>query len=44
MVDIVVKNLEKKGVDIVTKAMAKDSQQDENSVTVTYEVDGSKEH
>ena len=42
MVDIVVKNLEKKGVDIVTKAMAKDSQQDENSVTVTYEVDGSE--
>lgn len=42
MVDIVVKNLEKKGIDIVTKAMAKDSQQDENSVTVTYEVDGSE--
>ncbi|KRM60060.1 hypothetical protein C5L31_001015 [Secundilactobacillus malefermentans] len=40
MVSIVVKSLKKKGVDIVTNAMAKSSEQDANSVTVTYEVDG----
>lgn len=43
MVKIVEKHLKKKGVDIVTGAMAKKSEQDDNSVTVTYEVDG-KEH
>ena len=40
MVKVVVKNLKKKGIDIITKAMAKNSTQDDSSVTVTYEVDG----
>ena len=43
MVSVVVKNLKKKGIDIITNAMAKNSTQDDSSVTVTYEVDG-KEH
>lgn len=43
MVKVVVKNLKKKGIDIITGAMAKSSTQDDSSVTVTYEVDG-KEH
>lgn len=40
MVAIAQKNLEKHGVTIVTNAMAKKSEQDDSSVTVTYEVDG----
>ncbi|MCH3922538.1 dihydrolipoyl dehydrogenase [Limosilactobacillus sp.] len=40
MVKVVVKNLKKKGIDIITGAMAKNSTQDDSSVTVTYEVDG----
>ncbi|MDM8266716.1 dihydrolipoyl dehydrogenase [Limosilactobacillus pontis] len=40
MVSVVVKNLKKKGIDIITNAMAKNSTQDDSSVTVTYEVDG----
>ncbi|TGD25348.1 dihydrolipoyl dehydrogenase [Companilactobacillus suantsaicola] len=40
MVSIVKKNLEKKGVTIITNAMAKSSEQKADSVDVTYEVDG----
>lgn len=43
MVSIVVKSLKKKGVDIITGAMAKNSAQDDKSVTVTYEVDGKEQ-
>jgi len=40
MVSIVKKNLEKKGVTIITNAMAKKSENKGDSVDVTYEVDG----
>ncbi|WP_125591258.1 dihydrolipoyl dehydrogenase [Companilactobacillus jidongensis] len=40
MVSIVKKNLEKKGVTIITKAMAKNSEETDNGVKVTYEIDG----
>ncbi|HIY93751.1 dihydrolipoyl dehydrogenase [Companilactobacillus sp. HBUAS56275] len=40
MVSIVKKNLEKKGVTIITNAMAKKSENKGDSVEVTYEVDG----
>ena len=40
MVSVVLKNLKKKGVDVITSAMAKGSKQDDNSVDVTYAVDG----
>lgn len=40
MVSVVLKQLKKKGVDVITNAMAKKSVQDDKSVTVTYEVDG----
>ncbi|WP_125579711.1 dihydrolipoyl dehydrogenase [Levilactobacillus cerevisiae] len=40
MVSVVLKNLKKKGVDVITSAMAKSSKQDDNSVSVTYAVDG----
>ncbi|GEO77845.1 dihydrolipoamide dehydrogenase [Companilactobacillus mindensis DSM 14500] len=40
MVSIVKKNLEKKGVTIITNAMAKKSENKGDSVNVTYEVDG----
>lgn len=40
MISVVVKNLKKKGVDVITSAMAKKSVQDDKSVSVTYEVDG----
>ncbi|KRM12524.1 dihydrolipoyl dehydrogenase [Paucilactobacillus suebicus] len=40
MVSIALKGLKKKGVDVITSAMAKKSEQDDSSVTVTYEADG----
>ncbi|MYV04878.1 dihydrolipoyl dehydrogenase [Furfurilactobacillus milii] len=40
MVSLVLKNLKAHKVDVITSAMAKKSEQDDNSVTVTYEVDG----
>lgn len=40
MVAVVLKNLKKKGVDVITNAMAKSSSQDDKSVSVTYSVDG----
>jgi len=40
MVSVVLKKLKKKGVDVITNAMAKGSTQDDNSVSVTYAVDG----
>ncbi|KRK49504.1 dihydrolipoyl dehydrogenase [Secundilactobacillus kimchicus] len=40
MVAVVLKEMKKKGIDVVTGAMAKKSAQDANGVTVTYEVDG----
>ncbi|OCA87035.1 dihydrolipoyl dehydrogenase [Pseudobacillus wudalianchiensis] len=40
---LVKRNLKKKGVKIVTKAMAKAAEETENGVTVTYEVDGKEE-
>lgn len=40
MVSIVKKNLESKGVTIITNAMAKKADETDNDVTVTYEVDG----
>ncbi|WP_125762602.1 dihydrolipoyl dehydrogenase [Companilactobacillus hulinensis] len=40
MVSIVKKNLEKKGVTIITNAMAKNSEETDNGVKVTYEIDG----
>src|SRR5699024_216941 len=43
MVKVVEKNLKKKGIDIVTNAMAKSSSQDDKSVTVNYEVDGKEQ-
>lgn len=43
MVSVVKKNLENRGVKIVTKAMAKGSEQTDKDVTVTYEVDGKEE-
>ncbi|KRK80677.1 dihydrolipoyl dehydrogenase [Companilactobacillus nodensis] len=39
MVSIVKKNLEKKGVTIITNAMAKNSEETDNGVKVTYEID-----
>lgn len=43
MVKVVEKNLKNKGIDVVTKAMAKNSTQDDKSVTVTYEVNGKEQ-
>lgn len=40
---LVKRNLKKKGVTIVTKAMAKSAEETENGVTVTYEVGGKEE-
>lgn len=40
MVAIALKEMKKKGIDVVTNAMAKQSEQDDKSVTVTYELDG----
>lgn len=40
MVSVVLKQMKKKGIDVVTSAMAKKAVQDDSSVTVTYEVDG----
>ncbi|GAX01877.1 dihydrolipoyl dehydrogenase [Secundilactobacillus silagei] len=40
MVKVVLKQLKKKGVDVITSAMAKKATQDDKSVTVTYAVDG----
>lgn len=40
MVSIVKKSLEAKGVTIITNAMAKKAEENDNDVTVTYEVDG----
>lgn len=40
MVSVVLKGLKKKGVDVITSAMAKKASQDDQSVTVTYEADG----
>ncbi|MDH5105682.1 dihydrolipoyl dehydrogenase [Lentilactobacillus diolivorans] len=40
MVSVVLKSLKKKGVDVVTSATAKKAVQDDQSVSVTYEVDG----
>lgn len=37
---LVKRNLKKKGAEIITKALAKSVQETENSVTVTYEVNG----
>ncbi|WP_442599338.1 dihydrolipoyl dehydrogenase [Neobacillus sp. D3-1R] len=37
---LVKRNLKKKGAEIITKALAKGVQENENSVTVTYEVNG----
>ncbi|MFD2443358.1 dihydrolipoyl dehydrogenase [Bacillus sp. CGMCC 1.16607] len=37
---LVKRNLKKKGAEIITKALAKSVQENENSVTVTYEVNG----
>lgn len=44
MVSVVLKQLKKKGVTVITSAKAKTSSQDANSVTVTYEVDGKEEN
>ncbi|MCY9807521.1 dihydrolipoyl dehydrogenase [Lentilactobacillus senioris] len=44
MVAVVLKQLKKKGVTVITSAKAKTSSQDANSVTVTYEVDGKEEN
>ncbi len=43
MVKIVEKNFKKKGVNIVTKAMAKEAVETDNGVTVKYEVNGKEE-
>ena len=43
MTHIVKKGLKKKGVDIITKAMAKGVEETENGVTVTYEVKGEEQ-
>lgn len=43
MVSVVKKNLEAKGVDIITNAMAKKADETDNDVTVTYEVDGKEQ-
>lgn len=43
MVKVVEKDMKKKGIDIITGAMAKNSEQDDSSVTVTYEVDGKEQ-
>ncbi|MTV81363.1 dihydrolipoyl dehydrogenase [Secundilactobacillus folii] len=40
MVRVVLKQMKKKGIDVITSAMAKNAVQDDNSVTVTYSVDG----
>ncbi|GAA3615881.1 dihydrolipoyl dehydrogenase [Secundilactobacillus similis DSM 23365 = JCM 2765] len=40
MVKVVLSQMKKKGIDVITNAMAKKSEQDDKSVTVTYEVDG----
>ncbi|KAB7707917.1 dihydrolipoyl dehydrogenase [Bacillus aerolatus] len=40
---LVKRNLKKKGVKIVTKAMAKSAEETDNGVTVTYEVNGKEE-
>ncbi|WP_338753837.1 dihydrolipoyl dehydrogenase [Bacillus sp. FJAT-52991] len=40
---LVKRNLKKKGVNIVTKAMAKSAETTENGVVVTYEADGKEE-
>jgi dihydrolipoamide dehydrogenase len=39
----VLKSFKKKGVDVVTNAMAKKAEQDDKSVTVTYTVDGKEQ-
>ncbi|MGR3741927.1 dihydrolipoyl dehydrogenase [Companilactobacillus sp. DQM5] len=43
MVDVVKKNLEKKGVKIITNAMAKKGEETDKDVNVTYEVDGKEQ-
>ncbi|WEV45110.1 dihydrolipoyl dehydrogenase [Streptococcaceae bacterium ESL0687] len=43
MIDVALKQFTKKGIKVITNAMAKKSEQDENSVKVTYEVDGKEE-
>ncbi|MFD1471435.1 dihydrolipoyl dehydrogenase [Companilactobacillus mishanensis] len=43
MVSVVKKNLESKGVTIITSAMAKKGEETDKDVTVTYEVDGKEE-
>ncbi|WP_125707879.1 dihydrolipoyl dehydrogenase [Companilactobacillus zhongbaensis] len=43
MVSVVKKNLEAKGVDIITNAMAKKADETDKDVTVTYEVDGKEQ-
>ena len=40
MTALVKRNLKKKGVEIITKAMAKSAEENENGVVVTYEVKG----
>jgi Pyruvate/2-oxoglutarate dehydrogenase complex, dihydrolipoamide dehydrogenase (E3) component, and related enzymes len=40
MVKVVLKQMKKKGIDVITGAMAKKAEQDDKSVTVTYAVDG----
>lgn len=40
MVKLVLNSFKKKGVDVITNAMAKNSEQDDSGVTVTYAVDG----
>lgn len=40
LVSLALKGLKKKGVDVITKAMAKKAEQDDQSVTVTYDADG----
>lgn len=43
MVSVVLKEMKKKGIDIITSAKAKSSTQTDKDVTVTYEVDGKEQ-
>lgn len=43
MVSVVLKEMKKKGIDIITAAKAKSSTQTDKDVTVTYEVDGKEQ-
>lgn len=43
MVSLVERNFKQKGVKVITNAMAKSSEQDDQHVTVTYEVEGKEE-